>query len=95
MKSETNHVRLILYIFGILGCLYLITDIIDKLSSDHRDFYSKSKKSEVKTENYTKEKSKLPAAENVLLATGYRTGSSFLAEIFNQNEDVFYVRTKT
>ena len=33
----------------------------------------------------------LPPAENVLLATGYRTGSSFLAELFNQNDDVFYV----
>lgn len=33
----------------------------------------------------------LPPAENVLLATGYRTGSSFLGELFNQNEDVFYV----
>ena len=34
----------------------------------------------------------LPPAENLLLATGYRTGSSFLGELFNQNEDVFYVR---
>ena len=33
----------------------------------------------------------LPPAENVLLATGYRTGSSFFAEIFNQNDEVFYV----
>ena len=33
----------------------------------------------------------LPPAENLLLATGYRTGSSFLGELFNQNEDVFYV----
>ena len=32
-----------------------------------------------------------PPAENVLLATGYRTGSSFFAELFNQNDDVFYV----
>ena len=35
----------------------------------------------------------LPPAENVLLATGYRTGSSFFAELFNQNDDVFYVIT--
>jgi len=36
----------------------------------------------------------LPPAENVLLATGYRTGSSFLGELFNQNDDVFYVILK-
>ena len=35
-------------------------------------------------------KKSLPA-ENVLLATGYRTGSSFFAELFNQNDDIFYV----
>ena len=33
----------------------------------------------------------LPPAENVLLATGYRTGGSFFGELFNQNDDVFYV----
>lgn len=36
----------------------------------------------------------LPPAENVLLATGYRTGSSFFAELFNQNDEVFYVGTQ-
>ena len=34
----------------------------------------------------------LPPAENVLLATGYRSGSSFFAELFNQNDDVLYVK---
>ena len=49
-----------------------------------------------KAETYTEELKvyyeDLPPAENVLLATGYRTGSSFFAELFNQNDDVLYVR---
>jgi hypothetical protein len=43
------------------------------------------------TEEITVYQEDLPPAENVLLATGYRTGSSFFAELFNQNDDVFYV----
>ena len=47
-------------------------------------------------QTYVTEKEKihienLPPAENVLLVTGYRTGSSFLGELFNQNDDVFYL----
>ena len=49
---------------------------------------------EVYEENYVEIKiEELPQAENVLLATGYRTGSTFFAELFNQNDEVFYVST--
>ena len=43
------------------------------------------------TEELTVYQEDLPPAENLLLATGYRTGSSFISELFNQNDDVFYV----
>ena len=52
--------------------------------SENEDLRIKIEIEEIQTEN-------LPPAANVLLAAGYRTGSSFLGELFNQNDDVFYL----
>ena len=73
-----NQVKFAVFYIFICSSLYLIT----------RTLYSTNYVTEELT-FYTED---LPPAENVLLATGYRTGSSFFAELFNQNDDVFYVK---
>ena len=75
---ESKQVLFCLFCLFICGSLYLITVTVET--------------TEIYTEEVTDYYEDLPPAENVLLATGYRTGSSFFAELFNQNDDVLYVR---
>ena len=75
---ESKKVLFCLFCLFISGSFYLITVTVEKAA--------------IYTEEQTDYYEDLPPAENVLLATGYRTGSSFFAELFNQNDDVLYVR---
>ena len=71
-----NRINLAVFLISIFASLYAITKTEDNLTR----------------ENLQEEIEDLPPAKNVLLWTGYRTGSSFFGELFNQNDDVFYVR---
>ena len=75
---DRNKLKFAIFYIFICASLYLITLMADfkKNSKDLQPIY----------------KENLPPAENVLLAAGYRSGSSFLAELFNQNDEVFYVK---
>jgi hypothetical protein len=70
-----NRSIFVVFFILIIASYYAITKTQDNLTS----------------ENLHEPIEDLPPAENVLLWTGYRTGSSFFGQLFNQNDDVFYV----
>ena len=85
-KMEDLKKSVILFLFAIFGIFFLS-------ETSGKEFHERNLSIRIK--NYEEELriEELPPAENVLLATGYRTGSSFFAELFNQNDEVFYVST--
>ena len=75
-RKEIIFVVFCILISASLYAIDRITDSINNLNEEIREDLAED----------------LPPAEGVLLLTGYRTGSSFFGELFDQNDDVFYVR---
>ena len=54
------------------------------------DSENEANASDLLVSNDENDETEISAAENVILLTAHRSGSSFLGEYFNQNKDIFY-----